>query len=133
MTAKQRSHCMSRIKNKDTDLEILVRSALHKQGLRFRKHLKELPGKPDVVFTRKKIAVFIDGDFWHGYGFHKWKNSVPPFWQEKIGKNRTRDCKNTIALRSMGWRVVRIWQHSVEKDLEGVVKRIQRLIAKSKF
>ena len=76
LTPAQRSYCMSRIKGKDTGLELRVRSELHKRGLRFRKHLKELPGKPDIVFTRAKVVVFIDGDFWHGYRFATWEHKV---------------------------------------------------------
>ena len=69
LTPEQRSYCMSRIKAKDTGLEVKVRSALHKKGLRFRKNVKELPGTPDIVFKKAQIAIFVDGDFWHGYRF----------------------------------------------------------------
>ena len=69
LTPTQRSYCMSRVKGKDTSIERLVRSELHKRGFRFRKHVKTLPGKPDIVFPKAKVAVFVDGDFWHGYDF----------------------------------------------------------------
>ncbi len=72
LTPEQRSFSMSRIKGKDTGLELRVRSALHKRGLRFRKHVRELPGKPDVVFRKTRVVVFVDGDFWHGYRFRSW-------------------------------------------------------------
>jgi len=112
---------------KDTSIETTVRSALHKRGLRFRKHVKELPGKPDIVFTKAKIAVFIDGDFWHGYGFSKWRDRLSSdYWRVKISKNRVRDVKNHLALRAAGWRVIRVWEHSIKKDFEGVVNRIVR-------
>jgi DNA mismatch endonuclease (patch repair protein) len=124
LTPEQRSHCMSRVKNKDTDLEILVRSELHKRGLRFRKHLKDLPGKPDIVFTKAKVAVFVDGDFWHGYRFPLWRDTLSPFWQAKIAKNRERDRRNFAELRRMGWTVVRVWKHDVKTDLNGVVRKI---------
>jgi len=71
-----------------------VRSELHKRGLRFRKHVKDLPGKPDVVFPTVKVAVFIDGDFWHGYKFPSWEHKVSDFWKQKINKNRERDRRN---------------------------------------
>lgn len=82
LTPEQRSYCMSRIKGKDTGLEVKVRSGLHRKGMRFRKHVKELPGKPDVVFFRAKVAVFIDGDFWHGYQLASWEHKVSDFWKD---------------------------------------------------
>jgi len=82
-----------------------------------------LPGTPDIVFGRKRVAVFIDGDFWHGYRFPTWKDTLSQFWQNKIEKNRQRDKKNFAKLRRMGWRVVRIWQHEVERDLAAVVEK----------
>ena len=124
LTLAQRSYCMSRVKGKDTSLEKLVRSELHKRGLRFRKHVKELPGKPDVVFPRAKVAVFIDGDFWHGFRFPAWKDKVSAFWQTKIEKTRQRDQRNFRTLRRTGWRVIRIWQHELEDDFENCIARI---------
>jgi DNA mismatch endonuclease (patch repair protein) len=124
LTVEQRSRCMSRVKNRDTDLERLVRSALHKRGLRFRKHVKALPGKPDVVFTRARVAVFIDGDFWHGYRFPAWEDTLSPFWRNKIRLNRERDRKNFRKLRSRGWHVIRIWQHELRSNPEECVERI---------
>ena len=124
LTPEQRSQCMSRVRNKDTDIEKLVRSELHKRGYRFRKHARELPGTPDMVFITAKLAVFIDGDFWHGYRFPQWQHTVSDFWRTKINKNRERDRKNFTKLRKMGWRVVRFWKHQVKKDLDGCVNRI---------
>ena len=120
----QRKLCMSSVRNRDTDIERLVRSRLHRKGYRFRKHLKELPGTPDVVFTKQKIAVFIDGDFWHGYRFPAWKHKVSKFWQKKIEINRKRDQRNFRKLRTMGWKVIRLWKHDINKDLDASVKRI---------
>lgn len=124
LTREQRSYCMSRIKGKDTGPEILVRSELHRRGLRFRKHLKNLPGKPDVVFTKAKVVVFIDGDFWHGYRFSTWEHTVSEFWKAKIWKNRKRDVENHRRLRGMGWTVIRLWQHELERNFEGSIDRI---------
>ncbi len=126
LTRQQRSYCMSRIKGKDTGLEMRVRSELHKRGLRFRKHVKELPGKPDIVFSKAKVAVFIDGDFWHGYRFPAWEHKVSDFWKTKINENRKRDIKNHRALRYSGWKVVRIWQHQIRNDMENAIARITR-------
>ena len=115
---------MSRIKGKDTGLERRVRSELHKRGFRFRKHLKELPGKPDVVFTKATVAIFIDGDFWHGYRFPAWQHKVSEFWRIKISKTRQRDARNHRQLREMGWQVLRLWQHDLEHDFEHSIERI---------
>ena len=90
LTPAQKSYCMSRINGKDTGLETCVRSELQKRSLRFPKHLKELPGKPDVVFTKAKVAVNEDGDFWHGYSFPTCEHKVSEFWKTKISKARER-------------------------------------------
>lgn len=124
LTPEQRSYCMSRVRGKDTGIEVRVRSELHKRGLRFRKHVKDLPGRPDIVFSRAQVVVFVDGDFWHGYRLSSWEHKVADFWKEKIKKNRERDAKNRRRLRVMGWTVVRLWQHQVEKDFDGCIDRI---------
>lgn len=124
LTPEQRSFCMSRVKGKDTGLEMRVRSALHRRGLRFRKHAKDLPGKPDVVFRKARVAVFVDGDFWHGYRFPSWEDKVSDFWKKKINKNRERDAANHQKLRQMGWTVIRLWQHEVEEDFDACIDRI---------
>ena len=124
LTPEQRSYCMSRIKGKDTGLEVRVRSALHRRGLRFRKHVKDLPGKPDVVFRKARVAVFVDGDFWHGYRFPSWEDKVSDFWKKKINRNRERDAANHRKLRQMEWTVIRLWQHEVEADFDACIDRI---------
>lgn len=124
LTREQRSYTMSRIKGKDTGIELSVRSELHRRGLRFRKHVKQLPGTPDIVFPAAKVVVFVDGDFWHGYQFPKWQSDVSEFWREKIAGNRARDRQNRRKLQRMGWKVVRLWQHEIEHDLEGSVERV---------
>lgn len=124
LTPEQRSYCMSRIKGKDTGLERIVRSELHKRGLRFRKHVKDLPGKPDVVFSKAKIVVFIDGGFWHGYRFPLWEHKVSDFWKKKISKSRERDTNIHLKLDNMGWTVIRLWQHDLERDFEGSIQKI---------
>jgi len=128
LTPKQRAYCMSRVKNKDTDIEKIVRSELHKLGYRFRKHVKELPGTPDIVFTKAKVAVFIDGDFWHGYRFPQWEHKVSDFWKKKILKNRERDQKNFRKLRNMGWKVIRLWKHDVKNDIRDCISRVTESI-----
>ncbi|NKB67711.1 MAG: DNA mismatch endonuclease Vsr [Candidatus Latescibacteria bacterium] len=128
MTKAQRSYCMSQVKGKDTSLERRVRAALHRRGWRFRKHIQSLPGRPDVVFPARKVAVFLDGDFWHGYRFPLWSQRLPPFWQAKIARNRQRDRRNFRRLRAMGWKVVRIWEHEVQRDLGGCLARIEKAV-----
>jgi DNA mismatch endonuclease (patch repair protein) len=128
LTPEQRSYCMSRVKGKDTRIEKLIRSELVRRGLRFRKHLAALPGKPDIVFAKTRVAVFIDGDFWHGYRFPLWAHQLSGFWRIKIGKTRERDRRNFRRLRSMGWRVVRLWQHEIENDFQRSLSRITRAI-----
>jgi DNA mismatch endonuclease, patch repair protein len=128
LTPEQRSYCMSRVRGRDTGLERLVREKLHRRGFRFRKHVKELPGRPDIVFPTERVAVFIDGDFWHGYRLPAWEKGLSEFWSRKIWGNRERDRKNFKKLRAAGWRVVRLWQHEIEADLDGCVERIAKAV-----
>ncbi|HET8797358.1 MAG TPA: very short patch repair endonuclease [Thermoanaerobaculia bacterium] len=130
LSRQQRSFCMSRVRNADTDLERKVRSCLHAAGFRFRKHCRDIPGRPDIVFRSKRVAVFIDGDFWHGYRFPTWAHSLSPFWREKINRNRQRDLRNFRRLRREGWTVVRLWQHEIERNLPGAVERVVRQVRK---
>ncbi len=127
LTRAQRSLCMSRVKTRDTDLELAIRSELSRCGLKFRKNVSSLPGRPDIVFPVVKLAIFLDGDFWHGYRFPLWKDKLSNFWQEKITRNRERDRRNIAKLRRMGWRVLRIWQHEIEKDLGACVEKVRGL------
>lgn len=124
LTPEQRFRAMSNVKLKDGSLEVIVRSELHRRGYRFKKHVKTLPGTPDAVFLKEKIAIFIDGDFWHGYRFPAWEHKLKDFWKEKIRANRRRDQKNFRKLRRMGWRVIRIWQHEIKKDPESCIVKI---------
>lgn len=124
LTREQRSYCMSQVRNKRTGLEQIVANALRREGLKFKRNHRELPGSPDFVITSLRIAVFVDGDFWHGYRFPCWANSLTPFWKEKIQRNRTRDRRAHAALRRMGWRVVRLWQHELNDSVEGCLNKI---------
>jgi DNA mismatch endonuclease (patch repair protein) len=115
---------MTSVRAKDTDIEQAVRSELHRRGFRFRKHVRDLPGRPDIVFPRARVAVFIDGDFWHGHEFERWRNDVSEFWRKKIEGNAARDARNKTNLEDSGWRVVRVWKHEVKRDLDGCVNLI---------
>jgi DNA mismatch endonuclease (patch repair protein) len=93
-------------------------------GYRFRKHVSHLPGRPDLVFPRARVIVFIDGDFWHGYRLPTWESHLSKFWREKIQRNRERDKRTFAKLRAMGWNVIRLWQHQVERDPDQCIRRI---------
>lgn len=124
LSVEQRSYCMSRIRSKNTGIERAVRSAIHRRGYRFRIHAAYLPGSPDIVFPRARVAVFIDGDFWHGFRFAQWAEKLSDRWQQKIAGNRCRDRRNRTQLRKLGWRVIRLWQHEVKRDLDKCVGRV---------
>ena len=132
LTVTQRSYCMSRIRHKDTKFEVQVRSAIHRRGFRFRKHIKHLPGKPDIVFGSAKVVVFLDGDFWHGYDFDKWAHTLPNWWRDKIQTNIDRDNKNYRLLTNMGWEVIRIWQHEVDEDFCSCIDYIVETVLNAK-
>ena len=131
-TPEQRFRSMSNVRLKDGSLEVVIRSELHKRGYRFRKHVKSLPGSPDAVFPREKIAVFIDGDFWHGYRFAVWEHKLNDFWKQKIRTNRQRDRRNFQKLRRLGWQVIRIWQHEIEKDPTRCIERIVAAVVRAR-
>lgn len=134
LTREQRHKNMVAIKNKDTKIEIILRKALWKNKIRYRKNWKNLPGKPDIVITKYKIAIFCDGDFWHGKNFYnKIIATNTKFWEEKIKKNMERDLENTIILRDMGWKVIRFWESDIKKNLDGCVKQVLDLIGKNKI
>lgn len=124
MSAEKRSALMSRIKGKGTGPEKAIMSTLRAKGICFTPHARDLPGHPDIVFRKIKLAVFIDGDFWHGWRFPLWKHKLSAKWQTKIASNRERDQRNFRKLRYMGWRVVRIWEHQVEENPAACLKRV---------
>ena len=130
-TRAQRSYNMSRIRGFDTSLEVVVRRELRRHGLRFKANVMSLPGRPDLVFPSAKLIVFIDGDFWHGFRYPTWKRRLPQFWRRKIERNRARDLRNFAALRRRGWRVVRVWEHQVKRDLAACVARIVDVLSAS--
>lgn len=120
MTPQQRHVCMSHIRSKNTKPEQLVRQALWHKGFRYRLHVKDLPGKPDIVLPKYKAAIFINGCFWHGHDGCKdfvIPKSNTAFWLEKIGKNKERDARDGIALASAGWKVITIWECELKKPV----------------
>ena len=129
LTPEQRRKTMQAVKGRDTSIERIVSSALHKRGLRYRRCVSSLPGHPDFVFIKARIVVFVDGDFWHGWRYPLWKAKLKEYWQKKIERNRHRDRLNFQRFRRRGWTVLRFWSHEVERDLDTVVNEIVRQVA----
>lgn len=125
LSKRKRSVLMGKIRGKNTKFEKLVMNELRKRGVKFVTHYKGLPGKPDIVHVRKKIAIFLDSDFWHGWRFPAWKNNLSAFWIDKIEMNRHRDRRTTRKLREAGWSVMRVWEHRLARDYEGVIDRLE--------
>lgn len=122
---------MSRIRAKDTKIELILRRNLHKRGLRFRVNYAKIKGKPDIVFVSKKIAVFIDGEFWHGYDWENRKKQIKTnrkYWIKKIEGNMERDKRNTRSLRKQGWKVKRIWGRLLSKNVEKYADQIEKMV-----
>ena len=116
-TTPQRSKNMKAVKSHDTKIELILRKALWHQGIRYRKNFKIYSCKPDIVITKYKIAIFCDGDFWHGKEDPNIVKTHKNFWTEKIKRNIERDLENTIELRDNGWIVLRFWESDIEKDI----------------
>lgn len=132
-TAEVTHKIMSAIPSKNTEPELMLRKALWKENLRYRVNYRKLPGKPDIVFTRYHVAVFCDGDYWHG---HNWAirglssleeelAGYSEFWRNKIVGNIERDTKNNRSLRDMGWTVIRLWESDIRADINGCVQQIK--------
>jgi len=123
-TKEKRSEVMSKIKSKNTKAELILRKFLWKNKLRYMLH-QNLPGKPDIVFKSKKVAIFVDGCFWHKCPkCYKEPKSNKKYWIPKINKNVKRDKANNLKLKKDGWKVLRFWEHEIKKDLDSVSKKI---------
>ena len=136
-TTEQTHKIMSAVHSKNTKPEMLLRRALWGRNFRYRVNCKSIIGHPDIAIKKYKIAVFVDGDFWHG---NNWRirglssleaelKRYSPYWQEKIKRNRERDLENTIRLRDEGWTVLRFWESDIKNDVEVCVKKIIEAIA----
>lgn len=117
----------------DTMHERLLRSALWRRGLRFRKNLAGLPGKPDVVFARGRVAVFCDGDFWHGRRWHRLskhlqKGANAGYWRRKIRANMLRDRQTTRLLKKQHWCVMRLWEGDIKADPERAATQVENVL-----
>jgi DNA mismatch endonuclease (patch repair protein) len=116
---------MARIRSRDTKPELLLRRALWKDGVRgWRCHAGGLPGKPDLAFTRWKVAVFVDGCFWHGHPDFFTPGKSGAYWDAKIERTRARDRLANEALAKAGWQVLRFWDFEVEQDIDGCLKQV---------
>lgn len=134
ITAEKRSEIMSKIRSSGTKSEVRVRLWLYHHGIRYRKNYSELPGKPDIAITKYKIAVFINGCFWHGHDNCKYfrmpKTSLE-YWEEKIRNNKRRDQETSERLVHAGWIVITIWECELKADfdgtMEGLLEKIQAI------
>lgn len=125
---EQRSEIMRRVKSRNTSLELKVRSTLHKRGLRFRLNYP-LPGKPDIVFVKAKIAIFLDSCFWHGCPEHlRMPQSNRDYWLQKIKRNVERDKKINIEYANSGWKILRFWEHEMKGNFGGCIQIIENAI-----
>jgi DNA mismatch endonuclease (patch repair protein) len=136
VTTPTRSAMMRKIKAKNTKAEVILSKELWRQGLRYRRNVAGLPGKPDIVFSKQKVAIFVDGEFWHGYQWeerklrllHNLEGERQQYWLRKIEKNMQRDVQYTVALEAQGWRVLRFWQRAVLKNLDITAATIMQAV-----
>ena len=132
-SAPTASKVMRSNRAKNTRPEVALRSVLSVRGLRFRTHSSHLPGRPDIVFNTQRLAVFCDGDFWHGRNWKKRKGVLAAganasYWVRKIESNRVRDRRQSARLRRLGWVVIRFWEGEILSDAERVASKIQEAL-----
>ena len=128
-TKEQITYNMQQVKSKDTKIEVMLRKELWSRGLRYQKNCKKVFGKPDIVFIGKKVAVFCDSEFWHGYDWDNKKNefkSNQEFWIPKIERTIQRDLEVTEKLESDGWIVLRFWGKEIKKNTAGCADIVQK-------
>lgn len=133
LNKEQRHKAMSHIKSKDTSIELALRKALWKKGYRYRKNYKALPGSPDIVLTKYRIAIFCDGELFHGKNWEVMrpkllKGNNPEYWVSKIERNMKRDWENDKTLLFLGWTVIRFWGNDILKNPDRCVKVIEETI-----
>jgi len=130
-TTEQRRKNMRAVRNKDSKIEVALRLALYNKGYRYRKNYDKVCGCPDIVFTKQKVAVFCDSEFWHGYDWENAKENIKSrreFWIPKIERNMERDREVNQKLTEAGYTVLRFWGKRIEKDLDGVVVEIETVL-----
>ena len=138
LTPQQRQKNMKHIKAKDTAIEVILRKALWERGYRYRKNYKGLPGHPDIVLTKYKIAIFCDGEFFHGKDWEKLKDRLKKsnnseYWITKIVRNMERDEEVNKQLRTLEWSVLRFWGKDIKKDVNGCITTIEEKIFLNKM
>lgn len=132
-SSEKASRMLAKVKGADTEGEKLLRSTLWRLGFRFRKNVRELSGKPDIVFQRERVVVFCDGDFWHGRNWRKDKRRLAagpnaPYWVAKIAANRDRDKRYNKELKKLGWSVLRFWESDVRADPTRAAQEIAEVV-----
>lgn len=132
LTPTERSEIMSRVKSQNTRPELLVRSFLHRHGLRFRVNRTTLPGKPDIVLPKYKTIIFVNGCFWHQHPSEECKLARMPkshvdFWKSKLEENRKRDEQKKIDLEKLGWRVFYVWECQLSRPNQTLSELIERI------
>ncbi len=133
-TKEQISYNMQHVKNKDSDIELKLRKELWSRGIRYRKNVNKIVGKPDIVFVSKKVAVFCDSEFWHGYNWEERKKdfkSNQEFWIPKIERNIQRDIEVNEQLKAMGWKVLRFWGRDIKKHCTECADEIEKVLKES--
>ncbi|MFA5516933.1 MAG: DNA mismatch endonuclease Vsr [Desulfuromonadales bacterium] len=133
-SSEERSWIMSRVRSGDTGPEKQVRSVLHRLGYRFRLHGKDLPGKPDIVFSRRKKVIFVHGCFWHRHDCRagrKVPKTNTEYWTAKIGRNVVRDAEQSYSLREAGWERLVVWECET-RDLQGLEKTLTEFLGPAK-
>lgn len=137
VSKKRRSEIMSHIKSKNTSIELLVRKKLHSLGYRFRVNYKLLPGKPDIVFSKRRIAIFIHGCFWHGHEIGCRYSHIPQsrqeYWSKKIDKTKQRDDAHIKELSENGWQVIIIWECEIKTKFEETIDNLINIIGSPKY
>ena len=135
LTMTQRHKNMQAIKNRDSEIELILRKELWKRGLRYRKNVKNVFGHPDIAFVGKKVAVFCDGEFWHGYDWENRKNDIKSrqdFWIPKIERNIQRDIEVTSVLKADGWIVLRFWGKEIKRNVCKCADSIETAVKNNK-
>jgi len=128
MSPETRSRVMARIRGRDTKVELAIAALLQSEGLAFECQARDLPGRPDFVLRGQRVALFCDGDFWHGWRFPTWRLKLSEKWEAKIAATRRRDARNHRALRSKGWIVLRLWEHQIDGDMDACAARIRNAV-----
>lgn len=135
------SYLMSRVRSTNSSVEVALRSHLHRAGLRFRKNVRSLLGSPDIAFPSERVAIFVDGDYWHArvlqeHGLGALQESLKTnnraFWIAKLRRNVARDAEVTAGLQALGWQVLRVWETDVKRDIGAVTRRVADAVTRKR-